>query len=438
MMSVGFSTGMTKRLIQAAACARKCLVGERGSVAVLIGVSISALVGMVALGTEITFVIYKHRQMQSAADSAALGSATALSKGYPVDYALEGKAIAATAGFVNGVDGVAITVNKPPASGNNTANAGAVEVIVAQPQTLKLVSIFSSAVFNVTARAVAIKGAGGGYCVLTTDTSATKGLDLSNGATVNLNECGMAVNASGSTAVSVVGGSTLNAKSLSVKGQTTVSNGGAINIASPNTVLINQAVTTDPYAATTTTTPSGCQNNNKNASSNQTLNPGTYCGTGLAFSNSANVIMNPGIYYIKGGSLNVGSSTITGTGVTIILTKNTGSYATATMGNGARVTLSAPTSGTYSGLVLYADRAGPTSATATITFNGGVALSLNGAIYAPTRTVSYSNGATTNPAACTQLIAWRLKIAGGVTFNNNCGSAGTSSIGGGAATTLVE
>lgn len=418
----------------------KCLVGERGSVAVLIGVSISALVGMVALGTEITFVIYKHRQMQSAADSAALGSATALSKGYPVDYALEGKAIAATAGFVNGVDGVAITVNKPPASGNNTANAGAVEVIVAQPQTLKLVSIFSSAVFNVTARAVAIKGAGGGYCVLTTDTSATKGLDLSNGATLNLNQCGMAVNASGSTAVSVVGNATLNAKSLSVKGQTTVSNGGSIN--ATDGVLINQAVTADPYASTPTTTPSGCNWTNRSlvySASTQTLNPGTYCGTGLAFSNSANVVMNPGIYYIKGGSLNVGSSTITGTGVTIILTRNTGSYATATMGNGASVTLSAPTSGAYSGLVLYANRAGPTSATTTITFNGGVALSLKGAIYAPTRTVAYSNGATTTPAACTQLIAWRVKISGGVTFNNNCSGAGTSSIGGtSGATALVE
>jgi Putative Flp pilus-assembly TadE/G-like len=436
MMSVGFSTGMTKRLLQAAACARKCLVGERGSVAVLIGVSMSALVGMVALGTEITFVIYKHREMQSAADSAALGSATALQKGYPTDYALEGKAIAATAGFVNGVDGVTITVNKPPASGNNTANAGAVEVIVVQPQTLNLVSMFSSAVFTLTTRAVALKGAGGNFCILTTDTTSATGMALSNGATINLNQCGAAVNSAGAAALSVIGGATLNALSVSVKGQTTVNNGGVIN--ATNGVLINQAVTADPYAAVVMpTVPAGCTNTNKSVTTTPgaPLQPGTYCN-GLSISNGATASLAAGVYYIKQGSFTVaGGSTLTGTGVTIILTKNASTYATATINNNANITLSAPTTGATAGILFFADRAAPTSLTTT--FAGGATMKFTGALYFPTQRVAYSNGTTTT-VTCTQLIAWRATFTGGAAFNNNCGSAGTRPIGGSTANRLVE
>ena len=64
------------------------------------------ILGMIGLGVEITFVLYKQRQMQSAADSAAMGGATALMRGYPANFSVESRAIAANVGFVNGVDDV--------------------------------------------------------------------------------------------------------------------------------------------------------------------------------------------------------------------------------------------------------------------------------------------------------------------------------------------
>lgn len=436
MKSVGDWTALTSGIIQTVAFARELLSCQRGSVAIMLGVSMSVLLGMVGLGTEITFVIYKHRQMQSAADSAALGAATALARGYPVDYALEGKAIAGTAGFVNGVDGVTITVNKPPATGNNTANAGAVEVIVAQPQTLKLVSILSSAAFNVTARAVAIKGASGNYCILTTDTATASGMALSNGATINLNQCGAAVNASGSAAVSVIGGARLNALSVSVKGQTTVNNGGSIN--ATNGVLINQTVTADPYAAVVMPAVSGCDANGTtvtNVTTSGSLSPGPFCG-GLSISNGATVTMAPGVYSIKQGSFSVsGGATVTGTGVTIVLTKNTSTYATVSISNGTNITLSAPTTGATAGILFFADRAAPTSLTST--FSGGSNTRFTGALYFPKHRMVYSNGTTTS-STCTQLVAFRVSFTGGAAFNNNCGGAGTSAIGGSTANALVE
>ncbi|WP_088344411.1 MULTISPECIES: pilus assembly protein TadG-related protein [Rhodomicrobium] len=438
-MNFGISTFAKRAWIRAAPSAWRFLAEERGSVAIMIGLAMTGLMGMVALGTEVTFIIYKQRQMQTIADGAAIGAAVALAKGNPTDYAMEARAIAATGSFVDGASGVVVTVNKPPATGSNVSTAGAVEVIVVQPQTLKLVSVLSSAVFNVTARSVAIKGTGGGFCVLTTDTTSGTGFSVSNGATVNLNQCGGAVNSSGSAALSVTGGSALNAKSMSVKGQSSVSGGGAVTISgTPNTVQINQAVTADPYASVAMTTPTGCANTNKviaYSASVQTLNAGTYCG-GLAIGNGANVKLNAGVYYIKTGSFAVtGGSTVNGTGVTIVMTKNTSGYATTSIGNGSNVTLSAPTSGTFAGIVFFGDRTAPT--TGINSFIGGSTTNFTGALYFPTQQVIYSNG-TSTVATCTQLVAYRVQFTGGASFNSNCGSAGTSAIGGAAASQIVE
>ena len=106
MMHVGFWTELAAGLIRIAALARRLFRSRRGSVAIMMGALLAVLMGMVALGTEITFVLYKQRQMQSAADTAALSAATALSKGYPADFTVEGRAISAASGFVDGVDGV--------------------------------------------------------------------------------------------------------------------------------------------------------------------------------------------------------------------------------------------------------------------------------------------------------------------------------------------
>ena len=54
-----------------------------------------------------------------------------------------------------------------------------------------------------------------------------------------------------------------------------------------------------------------------------------------------------------------------GTGVTIVLTGSSGNYATVTIGNGASVTLSAPTSGATAGIVFFGDRNAPWSSQTT-------------------------------------------------------------------------
>jgi hypothetical protein len=203
-----------------------------------------------------------------------------------------------------------------------------------------------------------------------------------------------------------------------VVGSASITNGAAIN---PSSALqTSQPSVPDPYAGVTMPSYSGCgQGNNKSyGHGTWSLSPGVYCN-GIAFTNDAVVTMSAGVYFVDRGTFSVGGAVeLTGTGVTIILTSSTGSgYATLDIGNGATVTLSAPTSGTTAGLIFFGDRSAPVGNSNN--FTGGAAVNLNGTVYFPTETLIFQNGSS-NPSGCTQLIAAVIQLTGGSKFQNNC------------------
>ena len=413
-------------MVHLAVAARRLWSRRQGSVAIFFAVTLSALIGFAALGTEIGYAMFKQRQMQSAASAAAVSGAIAYSKG--IEPLVEAKAVAAAGGFTHGTAGATVTVNRPPLAGAYAGIAGAVEVVVGQPLTLPLSALFYVGPWNVNARAVATVGSSAGYCLLELDSSNATGVSVSNGATLALNQCGLAVNATGPGALTVIGGATVNAKSVWVVGLISMSGGGAINVT--DTKKTSQPAVSNPYAGVAIPSSAGCTPGATAASvlgwQNPTLNPGLYCG-GLNIGSGGGVTLNPGVYIMKGGAFTLGGGTsLTGTGVTIVLTGNGTDYATASIGNGSSVTLSAPTTGATAGLLFFQDPAAPT--TKTSNFQGGSTLKLTGALYFPTQTVAYSNGASAG-AACTQLIAWRLQFTGGASFNSNCGGTGVQTIG---------
>ena len=243
---------------------------RRGSVAIQMAIMMTVLIGMAGLGTEVPYMMYKHRQMQTAADSGALGAAVALAQGYPA-IATEADGIAAALGFTNGSSNVTVTVNNPPKSGNYTTNSSAVEVIVSQPQTLKMAGLFGVSVYNLSARAVALagSGSGGGYCMLALDPIgqgwSVSGVGLWGGVVVTMTGCGMAVNASGSRALTLQSGGTLNAPLVSIVGQ--LNNvWSTVNVTS---LKQNQQPVSDPYAHVAMPGSSGCDYDSYWASSSQ-------------------------------------------------------------------------------------------------------------------------------------------------------------------------
>jgi hypothetical protein len=392
---------------------------RQGSVAVIVALTLTMLLGFIALGSEIVFALFKQRQMETVASAAALAGATALMTGHPTSPATESQAIAVTGGFTNGSAGVTVTVNNPPKSGPNTGNTTDVEVIVAQPQTLPLSSLFHAGTWNVSGRAVATEGNSASDCVLQLDSSSVTGVTINNGANVDLNSCGLAVNATSSSALSVVG-ATLNANSVTISGSDSTSNGGTIN--STIAVATSQPAVANPYAGTPVPTPSGSM---PAPTGSSTINPGTY--NGLSIANGWTVALSSGVYIINGGVFSVGGgATVTGTNVTIVLTGSGSNYAYVSISNGVTVTLSAPTTGATAGLVFFADPNSPS--TPGSSFQGGASMTLTGALYFPSQTVTFANGTSTN-ATCTQLIAWLIQFQGGTSFNSNCASTGVSTIG---------
>lgn len=410
--------------------------GRRGSVAIQIGILMTVLIGMAGLGIEIPYLMYKNRQMQTAADSAALSAAVALARGYPSPISTEAKGVAAALGFVSGTANVTVTVNNPPLSGSHTSNSSAVEVIVRQPQTLKLAGLFGVSQYNVTARAVAVVPAP--YCILSMDNTPGIGVGLWGGATVTMTGCGMAVNSSGSGALTLQSGGTLNAPLVSIVGQ--LNNvWSTVNVTS---LKVNQPAVADPYAnVPMPPVPSDCQNDKFSIGwtpSQTTLWPGTYC-KGLSIANGANVLLSGGIYYIKSGDFNIaGGAHVTGTGVTIVLTNegSGNSYATLSVTNGTDVTLSAPTTDQYGtkGILFFGDRNSHSSNANSI--NGFTSINWTGVIYLPTQTVGYEGGGAIT--GCQQLIAWHIdaKLTN-LPFDGTCTGTGMKTIGA-TSTLLVE
>jgi hypothetical protein len=108
------------------------------------------------------------------------------------------------------------------------------------------------------------------------------------------------------------------------------------------------------------------------------LTPGTFCG-GLNIQGTATLA--PGVYVINDGELSINAQArLEGTGVTFYLT---GSKSGFTFNGGASISVSAPTSGTYGGIVIFQDpdAVGANGRKIENTLNGGADTIINGAIY---------------------------------------------------------
>jgi hypothetical protein len=125
--------------------------------------------------------------------------------------------------------------------------------------------------------------------------------------------------------------------------------------------------------------------------------------------------------------LNVaGNATITGTGVTLVFTGSGSSWGTASIGSNAIVDLTAPTSGTTQGIVMYGDRKMPAGTAFNLT--GGATQNFGGAIYLPKTNLSFAGGNGTK-TSCTKVIADTLAFTGTSNLQVNCAALGTAAIG---------
>jgi Flp pilus assembly protein TadG len=400
----------------------KLLSDCSGASAVVFALLLSGLVGFAGLGTEVGGWYLSKRTMQGAADAAAFSAATAKAQGAPsAAYGSEASSIAAGFGYVDATDGVTVTLNSPPLSGNYTSDNSAVEVIVSQPRPLLLSGLFLTSPPTVLARAVATLSVAGTGCVLALDQGNVTDFSSNGNTVLNLNSCSMYVNSPNSDALNLVGQAQINAWSAFVSGGYQTSGGAELN--TTHGTFTHAAPANDPYANVATPQPSGNQGSIGKSGS---YTPGTYSGISLTSGQTANLA--PGVYVIDSGSIDLhGGATLTGDGVTIVLTSSGNTYGTVTIRGGSTVNLTAPTSGDTAGIAIMQDRNAPQSASDS--FAGGTGQNITGAIYFPNQPVTFSGGTSTGGAACTQLIALTITFNGNANFNNNCAGTGTRGLG---------
>ena len=387
---------------------------RRGFVMVTMVLSLAILIAFLGLSIDVGYEQYVKVRMQTAADAAALGGALELHASGSSNLVSSARGDAATNGFTNGVNSVTIAVNNPPATGYSTADSTAVEVIISQTVPTFFMEVLGIYSGTVKARAVARSGGGGTTCFYTLDPTMSNAFSVSNGVNVS-SSCGIMVNSTSSTALTATGGAHLSAPYIAVAGKYTVSNGASITPAPTQGV----APVSNPFSTLPSPAVGACTYTNYSVPyGSVTLNPGTYCN-GLNIGGGATVKLNSGTYIFKGGGFTVGGgATVTGTGVMFYNTTATGyTFQPFTFANGSTETLSAPTTGTYAGILLFQDPTVVSSAVSS--FAGGTNANLTGTLYLPKAGLSFSNGAS---AAYTIIVADSVVFTGGVTLNNNYSS----------------
>ncbi len=378
---------------------------EAGQVLVLAAVSLTTLLVAGGIGIDMGYLRYQRRNMQSAADSAAVAGAGELPYG---DYSAAALSDAASNAFTDGSNGITVTVTNPPTNlppgDPYQNNSNAVEVIVAQNQPTFFMKIFGVSGVPVSARAVAYLGNPKG-CMYGLQPGNTS-VNINFAGNLNAPKCGIIDNGN----LSITGTGTVTAAYVGYSGtasiSATVTPAPQQNIQGPDPLsyLTPPAASPCTYATTQVV----------NSPNPTVLLPGVYCGgIQIALTNTGTVSFNSGLYVLTGatGLQIAGSSTVTGSGVTFY---NTGSGAIDF--TGGNITLSAPSApiGSLPAAILFYQDPSDASA-ADVSEAGSGNVTLVGTLYFPSAalTISGSNSTATN----TLIVAGSVSIVGGNNFN---------------------
>ena len=391
-----------------------------GQVMVLVCVALFALMGMIAVVADFSFMQNQRNMMQTAADSAAMAGAEELNYG---DQVAAGKADAARNGFTDGTNSVTIAIHNPPSTGPNTANSAYVEATISKPEPTYFLSVIGINTMTVSVRAVAYEG-GGANCIYVMDPTASGALSANGNISIQTG-CGLLVDSSSLTGLTANGGATITASTIGVVGGYT----SGTNVSFTPTPKTGVVAASDPLAYVQAPTVGSCAYTNfslngtsGSSSAYYQLYAGTYCG-GISVQGNAWLHFNAGTYILAGGGMSIDVNAVsTGTGVTFYDTTGLGGYAGITVKGTSN--FSAPTSGPLAGILFFQDRSIPSSGAGSA-ITGNATSTFDGAIYFPTTQVTYGGNSSVNGYSI--LVANQLVMNGNASVGNNYSSLANGS-----------
>jgi hypothetical protein len=379
---------------------RKIWQDKRGNALIIAGAALPLVVGAAGLGTDtVQWVLWK-RELQRAADTAALAGAYAeMQTGESVDAAVGAHltdnihtGIALLSGYPD--------IDFPADSGTFTK---AVKVSLAMQKTLGFSSLFLSTPPTISATATAALVDDGSYCVVALNGSSNSSITVGGSSSINMG-CGAISNSTSPTEAVGTNGASYNftADPVAGVGGMPDSINGATEIQSHHVAM------PDPYAGKYPTTPtSTC---NMQIKANQT-NYAPGCYKDFKFTGNGTYNLAPGTYFLNNTNFDVqGGVTVKGTGVTIILTGDSpGSV--STNGNSG-IQLTAPTSGTYANMLFIGT--GPNDNT----INGNNTSFYDGAMYFPNSAVNLTGNSGTM-TQCAMIVGNYVNFSGNSNLQNS-------------------
>ena len=399
-------------------------VHNGGSAAVLAAILFPVVIGGLGLGAETGYWYLSQRKLQHAVD-VSVHAAGARLRADDTDAKIQAAAlhVATQSGFppASGT----LTVNIPPQSGAFAGNAESVEVIATETRARLFSSVFNSDPVTLRARAVAkvTKTAGSVACVLALSPTLSAAAKVSGSTSIDLNGCDVASNSNAANSFLMDGtNAVLSTGCVYAVGKAVTSNG--LTLTQCAKVKEYAPITRDPYAAVAAPTSwSNCSGKNQGHPTLPSPNLTPRCFTGGLTVKGA-LHFEPGLYIIDGGEFSVNSgdnAKLTGSGVTFYLANN----AKLNIGGSVQLNFSAPTSGTYSGILFFGSR---TATGISHMLSGNSASAYTGAIYAPASNISFAGSSKATGDGCTQIIGATVTLTGNSTLKSTCAASGTNDI----------
>lgn len=391
----------------------RLLTNNRGNIAVLSAVMMTSLVGVAGLVTDYGSGLMSRMVDQRTADIAAIAGATVYGEtGSQSSMSTAVSNIMSRNGYA-GTAATASLVTSPSGDGNQ-----AVKVIVSStvPLTFSRVLMGSRSTLGVNATSYAEVRASAGGCILALSPNSSKAITISGSANVQAPNCTVVSDSGNSDALDMSGSAKLNTPcTVSVGGQNVTS---GLTLTKCTKPITNAPATPDPYSSVPE--PTSLASGTCLTLPNPPINvPSGYYCHGINVSTTAT--FQAGTYYVKGNLAFQGGSNVSGSNVTFFVDRS----GTTAISGSATVNISAPTSGTYAGILLFGDRAGGTSNNNNI--SGSTSSVLTGALYYPTEEITYSGGSS-SPSACTQVIGYVITFSGSAYVGDSCSGTGVANI----------
>jgi hypothetical protein len=416
---------------------------DRGNMIVIAAASLPLLIGSAGLATDtIQWALWK-RQLQRAADSAAIAgvydrfanNGATTNTATAVDHDLS----------LNQHTGLALQSGYPAVTypANAGSNKNQVRVVLAVQKSLTFSAMFmaSPPLITATAQAAGVQ-VSGDFCVLSLQENSKTGIQATGNASITM-DCGMMTNSTATNAAAGQGSSSVTATTIAASGGIQQSNNWTVQSYQPYSPQLD-----DPYASLDPSSADGdfdhCSANppdlNVDNGNTGLVVDGGACYGSLSIQSNRTLTLQNGTYIIDGGSVNI-QGTLNLLNATLLLT-NKSSAANATIGtidmnSTGQINATAPTSGKWAGMAIYQDRraidnspTGTISANSPNKINGNSTNKIKGVIYFPSQQITY-NGTGTGTATCTQFVAKRIYWSGNSGINNftkNCPGSGIQAI----------